>query len=90
VCSTYRLSPTATITSSPPPTSAASGGAGRGTPLWARPSRTRGIIVAADTAVALDIVWIPLVRVALILGDDGKFCGTPDLLVEILSPDRSA
>ena len=45
-----------------------------------------GVIFAEDQAVALDVVWVSRERLALLLGEDGKLHGAPDLTVEVLSP----
>jgi Uma2 family endonuclease len=45
-----------------------------------------GVILADDTAVAPDVVWVSAARLPLVLEPDGKLHGAPDLAVEILSP----
>lgn len=45
-----------------------------------------GLIFAEDDDVAPDVVWVSSKRMASILGEDGKFHGAPELIVEVLSP----
>ena len=60
--------------------------------LWIRPSGqgavqlAPGVIFDDENAVAPDLVWVSAERLSLILGDDGKLHGAPDLVVEVLSP----
>ena len=44
-----------------------------------------GIIFDDDDDVAPDVVWISKERRALLLGEDGKLHGAPELVVEVLS-----
>lgn len=44
-----------------------------------------GVILADDTAVAPDVVWVRRERLATLLNEDGKLHGAPDLVVEVLS-----
>jgi Uma2 family endonuclease len=48
-----------------------------------------GLIFAEDDDVAPDVVWVSNERLALILGEDGKLHGAPELIVEVLSPGWS-
>lgn len=50
------------------------------------PNIAPGVILAEDTAVAPDVVWVSTERLPSILAADGKLYGAPDLAVEILSP----
>jgi len=45
-----------------------------------------GVIFDDENAVAPDVVWVSAERLVLILDDDGKLHGAPDLAVEVLSP----
>jgi Uma2 family endonuclease len=45
-----------------------------------------GIIFAEDDDVAPDVVWCSYERLEKVLGDDGKFHGAPELVIEVLSP----
>jgi Uma2 family endonuclease len=45
-----------------------------------------GVILDDENAVAPDVVWISEARLPVILGEDGKLHGAPDLAVEVLSP----
>ncbi len=60
--------------------------------LWTRQSGSGavqlapGVIFDDENAVAPDLVWISPERLPLILGEDGKLHGAPDLAVEVLSP----
>jgi len=60
--------------------------------IWSRSSgmgltlEAPGVIYTDDEAVAPDIVWINRERLATVLGEDGKLHGSPDLVVEVLSP----
>src|SRR5947207_3015850 len=45
-----------------------------------------GLIFADDDDVAPDVVWVSSRRMRKTLGDDGKFHGAPELIVEVLSP----
>ncbi len=44
-----------------------------------------GLILAPDTALIPDLVWISAARVAAVLHSDGKLHGPPDLVIEVLS-----
>lgn len=57
-----------------------------GTSRAGRVLLTPGVVFAEDEAVAPDLVWLRRDRLALLLGDDGKLHGAPDLAVEVLSP----
>jgi Uma2 family endonuclease len=48
-----------------------------------------GLIYADDEAVAPDVVWISRERMTQIVGDDGKLHGSPDLVIEVLSPGKA-
>jgi Uma2 family endonuclease len=48
-----------------------------------------GLIFAEDDDVAPDVVWVSNERLPLILGEDGKLHGAPELIVEVLSPGWS-
>jgi Uma2 family endonuclease len=45
-----------------------------------------GVIFAEDDDVAPDVVWVSTNRLRAILGEDGHLHGTPELVVEVLSP----
>jgi Uma2 family endonuclease len=47
------------------------------------------VILAEDTAVAPDVVWVSAARLPLLLAADGKLHGAPDLAIEILSPGEA-
>jgi Uma2 family endonuclease len=63
--------------------------------LWARQTQAGvavaapGLIYAADDAVIPDVVWMSKGRMAAIVGQDGKLHGSPDLVVEVLSPGKA-
>ena len=44
-----------------------------------------GVIFSDEDAVAPDLVWISQDRLAVILGEDGKLHGAPELVIEVLS-----
>ena len=48
-----------------------------------------GVVFSPEDAVAPDVVWVSRERLPLILGDDGKLHGAPDLMIEVLSPGSS-
>lgn len=48
-----------------------------------------GVIFADDQAVAPDIIWVRHDRLAVILNEDGKLHGPPDLVIEVLSPGKA-
>lgn len=48
-----------------------------------------GVIYDDDNAVAPDLVWMTRERYAQIAGQDGKFHGSPELVVEMLSPGKA-
>ncbi|HEU5011966.1 MAG TPA: Uma2 family endonuclease [Roseiflexaceae bacterium] len=48
-----------------------------------------GLIYANDQAVAPDLIWVSKARLAEILGTDGKLHGSPELVVEIVSPGKT-
>ena len=48
-----------------------------------------GLIYADDQAVAPDLVWVSKARLAEILGADGKLHGSPEIVVEIVSPGKT-
>jgi Uma2 family endonuclease len=48
-----------------------------------------GLVYADNLAVAPDVVWISRARFAVIVGDDGKLHGSPELVVEVLSPGKA-
>ena len=43
------------------------------------------VVLAEDTALSPDVVWISAARVATVLHSDGKLHGAPDLVIEVLS-----
>lgn len=45
-----------------------------------------GVIFDDENAVAPDLVWVSAERLPLILNEDGKLHGAPELVVEVLSP----
>jgi Uma2 family endonuclease len=45
-----------------------------------------GVIFDDENAVAPDLVWVSAQRLPLILSEDGKLHGAPDLAIEVLSP----
>ena len=45
-----------------------------------------GVIFDDENAVAPDLVWVSAQRLPLILNEDGKLHGAPELAVEVLSP----
>jgi len=45
-----------------------------------------GVIFSPTDAVIPDVVWVRHDRFAVLLGEDGKLHGAPDLAVEVLSP----
>ncbi|MGI8915950.1 MAG: Uma2 family endonuclease [Chloroflexota bacterium] len=45
-----------------------------------------GVIFSEDNDVAPDVVWVSTDRLKAILGADGHLHGTPELVVEVLSP----
>ena len=45
-----------------------------------------GLIFSIFDAVAPDVVWVSVERLAEILGDDGKLHGSPELVIEVISP----
>lgn len=45
-----------------------------------------GIVFAEDDDVAPDVMWISNERLAVALGEDGKFHAAPELVIEVLSP----
>jgi Uma2 family endonuclease len=47
-----------------------------------------GVIFAVDEAVAPDVVWVRLDRLAHLAWQDGKLHAAPDLMVEVISPGR--
>ncbi len=51
-----------------------------------RPLGAPGVIFSDMSAVIPDVVWVSNERWPLIQGDDGHYHGTPDLIVEVLSP----
>ena len=53
------------------------------------PVSAPGVIFAEDEAVAPDVIWVSAKRLPLILGEDGKLHGAPDLMVEVISPGAS-
>ncbi|WP_129671634.1 Uma2 family endonuclease [Candidatus Chloroploca sp. Khr17] len=48
-----------------------------------------GLVYADNEAVAPDVVWVSHQRLAELLGDDGKLHGSPELIVEVLSPGKA-
>lgn len=48
-----------------------------------------GVIYADDEAVAPDVVWVSAARLAEILARDGKLHGSPELVIEMLSPGKA-
>lgn len=48
-----------------------------------------GVIYDDDNAVAPDLVWMTRARYAQIAGRDGKLHGSPELVVEMLSPGKA-
>lgn len=48
-----------------------------------------GVIYADDEAVIPDLVWVSNARLAQIVGADGKLHGSPELVVEVLSPGKA-
>jgi Uma2 family endonuclease len=46
---------------------------------------TPGIIFSDDDAVAPDLIWVSKERLAVLLGEDGKLHGAPELVIEVLS-----
>ena len=44
-----------------------------------------GIIFSDEDAVAPDLVWVSNERLKVLLGDDGKLHGAPELVIEVLS-----
>lgn len=44
-----------------------------------------GVIFSEEDAVAPDIVWVSNERLNVLLGDDGKLHGAPELVIEVLS-----
>ncbi|GAB4214061.1 MAG: Uma2 family endonuclease [Roseiflexaceae bacterium] len=62
---------------------------------WSRTSglgrtfQAPGIVFSPVEAVAPDVVWISKARLATLLGPEGKFHGSPDLVVEVLSPGKA-
>ncbi len=44
-----------------------------------------GIIFSDEDAVAPDLVWVSKKRLAVLLGEDGKLHGPPELVIEVLS-----
>lgn len=63
--------------------------------LWARPTQAGvavaapGLIYADADAVIPDVVWVSRARMATIIGQDGKLHGSPDLVIEVLSPGKA-
>lgn len=61
---------------------------------WSRQTRVGvaviapGIIISDVDEVAPDIVWVSHVRLAQIHKPDGKLHGAPELICEVLSPDK--
>jgi Uma2 family endonuclease len=47
-----------------------------------------GIIFSDDDAVAPDVTWISILRLASAAGADGKLHDAPELIVEVLSPGK--
>ncbi len=60
--------------------------------LWSRatglgkPFITPGVIFTDADNVIPDVIWISQQRLAMILDDEGHLTGTPELIVEVLSP----
>jgi Uma2 family endonuclease len=48
-------------------------------------AETPGIIFSDEDAVAPDLVWVSKERLAVILAEDGKLHGVPELVIEVLS-----
>jgi len=44
------------------------------------------VIFAEDEAVAPDVVWVTVDRLASVLSADGRFHAAPDLIIEVVSP----
>jgi Uma2 family endonuclease len=44
-----------------------------------------GVIFSDEDAVAPDLVWVSKERLAVLLGEDGKLHGAPELVIEVLS-----
>jgi Uma2 family endonuclease len=48
-----------------------------------------GVIYADDEGVVPDVVWVSQARLAQIVSEDGKLHGSPELVVEVLSPGKA-
>lgn len=48
-----------------------------------------GVIYADDEAVIPDLVWMSKARLTELMGNDGKLHGSPELVVELLSPGKA-
>ncbi|MBI3763169.1 MAG: Uma2 family endonuclease [Chloroflexi bacterium] len=49
-------------------------------------SHDPGVIFDDENDVAPDVAWVSSERLLVVLGEDGKLHGAPDLAVEVLSP----
>ena len=45
-----------------------------------------GLLYGDDVDVAPDVVWVSMELLAQVLGEDGKLHGSPELVVEVISP----
>ena len=48
-----------------------------------------GVIYSKREAVAPDVVWVSAARFQQIMGKDGKLHGSPELMIELLSPGKA-
>ncbi len=48
-----------------------------------------GVIYSPREAVAPDVVWVSSARLKEIMGKDGKLHGSPELMIELLSPGKA-
>lgn len=63
---------------------------------WSRSSGVGGVAVAGpgliyadDEAVIPDLIWLSTTRLKAISGKDGRLHGSPELVVELLSPGKA-